>query len=155
MICPKQHGVLVAEFCLNLESVLTGMCQDKIEPGAGQGSLDKTLGVLSLGGQPCCYSAVLLHTWLLALPGGPGLHGWWLLQHPSTTHALIRSCTSSLKGWSISEGETGAQNGEVFAQSPSASKGTTRLLNLNSTTLSPHFFCPKKAGLGPPWEFSS
>lgn len=44
MIYPKQHGVLVAEFCLNLESVLTGMCQDEIEPWAGQGSLDKTLG---------------------------------------------------------------------------------------------------------------
>lgn len=103
MICPKQHGALVAEFCLNLESVLTGTCRDEIEPGAGQGSLDKTLGVLSLGGQPRCFSEVLLHIWLLALPGGPGPHGWWFLQHPSTTHAPIRSCTSSLKGWPISQ----------------------------------------------------
>lgn len=75
MIYPKQHGVLVAEFCLNLESVLTGTCQDKIEPWAGQGSLDMTLGVLSLGGQPRCFSEILLHTWLLPLPGDQGRMG--------------------------------------------------------------------------------
>ena len=84
MIYPKQHGVLVAEFCLNLESVLTGTCQDEIEPWAGQGSLDMTLGVLSLGGQTRCFSEVLLHTWLLPLPRGSGPNGWWFLQHPST-----------------------------------------------------------------------
>lgn len=43
MLCPKQHGELVAELSLNLESVLTS--QNKIEPGAGRGSLDNTLGI--------------------------------------------------------------------------------------------------------------
>lgn len=84
MLCPKQHGELVAELSLNLESVLTS--QNKIEPGAGRGLLDNTLGILSLGGQPCCFSSVLLHTLLLVLPGGPGPHGWWLLLLHACSH---------------------------------------------------------------------
>ena len=64
-------------------------------------------------------------------------------------HVLIRPSTSALQGWPyhhahFTEEETDAQSGEVFAQSPSASKGPTWLLNLNSTTLSPSFFLPKE-----------
>ena len=57
-----------------LECVLTSMYQSEIERGAALASLDKTRGgegVLGLGGQPCFFFSILLHTLLLALPGGP------------------------------------------------------------------------------------
>ena len=66
MICPKQHGALVAEFCLNLESVLTGTCQDEIDLGQGRARWTRPWESSVLEGSPAaslkfCYTLGSLH----------------------------------------------------------------------------------------------
>lgn len=50
MICSKQCGELVAELCLDLESMIVGTKEEQDGPGAEL--TGKTQWVLSLGGQP-------------------------------------------------------------------------------------------------------
>lgn len=141
---PKATWCVSCEFCLNLESVLTGTCQDEIDLGQGRGSLDRPWGSSVLEGSPAaslkfCYTLGSLHCL--------GIRAAWVVvsQHPATMHAPIRSCTSSLKGGPFHKrAKLMHRMVEVFAQSPSANKGTTRLLNLDSTMLSSPFSAQRR-----------